>query len=288
MNEAVFYYCIGNNPKMAKIFIEQVIKKKIHKIEPRNPKLLKDYMNTKEKTLDYLVLTDEGYINIEINNYYENWRINRDISYACKLLSNSVSNKKDYKQMDKIIQINLNRLGKNKEGLEVYKFNSTYNRKGFPKTLTDIIEIYMINIDFYKEMVYNGNKKFIKDNYLLCAVDLKPEDIDNISEGNESLMEFKKNLEKINDDEDFVNWISAEKEAEMFERTRILIAEEEATKRGLKKGLEQGLEQGIEQGIEQGRTDEKKEIAKNMKNENIDISTICKVTNLSIEEINEL
>lgn len=129
-------------------------------------------------------------------------------------------------------------------------------------------------------MVYNGNKKFIKDNYLLCAVDLKPEDIDNISEGNDGLMEFKNDLEKINDDEDFVNWISSEKEAEMFERTRILIAEEEATKRGLKKGLEQGIEQGIKKGII--------ETAKKMKNENIDIDTIRKITNLSIEEINKL
>ena len=53
----------------------------------------------------------------------------------------------------------------------------------------------MINIDFYKKMVYNGNKKFIKKNYLLCAMDLTTNDIDKISEGNEELMEFKKMLE---------------------------------------------------------------------------------------------
>lgn len=268
MNEAVFYYCIGNNPKMAKIFIEQVIKKEIHKLEIKNPKLLKDYMNTKEKTLDYLVLTDEGYINIEINNYNESWRINRDVTYACKVLTNTVNNQKEYNKMEKVTQINLNRLGKNKEGLEIYKLNGTNNSKGFPKTLTDIIEIYMVNIDFYKEMVYNGNKKFIEDNYLLCAIDLQPKDIENISEGNECLMEYKKNLERINDDEDFVKWIDKETEAEMFERTRILVAEEK--------------------GLQQGEKNKQFEIAKNMLSKNTDIEFISEVTGLTQEEINRL
>lgn len=284
MNEAVFYYCIGNNPEMAKIFIEQVIKKKIHKLEMKNPKLLKDYMNAKERTLDYLVLTDEGYINIEINNYYEDWRINRDITYACKVLTNSVDKKKEYKDMPKVTQININRLGKDKGAYEVYKLNSTNNTKGFAKTLSNIIEIYMLNIDFYKEMVYNGNKKFICDNYLLCAMDLQPEDIDNILEGNEVLMEYKKNLEKINDNEDFVKWISSEEEAEMFERTRILVAEERAIERGLKKGIEQGIQQGIQQGQRSKQT----EIAKNLLKENIDINIISLATGLNIDELNKL
>ena len=258
----------------------------------KNTKLLKDYMNAKERTLDYLVLTDEGYINIEINNYNENWRVNRDITYACKVLTNSLEKKKEYKDMQKVTQINLNRLGKDKDAYEVYRFNATNNSKGYPKTLTDMIEIYMLNVDFYKEMVYNGNKKFIEDNYLLCAMDLQPEDIDNISEGNESLMEYKKDLEKINDNEDFVKWISSEEEAEMFERTRILVAEEEATKRGMKKGLEQGLqqglEQGIQQGIKQGETNKQIEIAKKLLKENIDINVISLATGLCIDELNKL
>ena len=36
MNEAVFYYCIGSNLNRAKIFIEQVIKRPIYKIELKN------------------------------------------------------------------------------------------------------------------------------------------------------------------------------------------------------------------------------------------------------------
>lgn len=260
MNETVFYYCIGKSLKMAKIFIEQVIKQKIHKIEQKNPKLLKDYMYTKEKTLDYLVLTDKGYINIEINNYNKEWRIKRDVSYACKILSNAVEKTKDYTNMEKVIQINISRLGKTDAGYEIYKFNSTYKIVGFPKILTDIIEIYMVNIDFYKQMVYNGNKKFINDNYLLCAMDLSPFDIDNISEGNEKLMEFKENLEKINDDEDFVKWMSAEKEAEIIKNTIISTAKQET----------------------------QIEIAKQMINKKMNIEDIVDVTGLTKEQIEKI
>jgi len=280
MNEAVFYYCIGNDLKKVKIFIEQVIKQKINKIEMKNPKLLKDYMNTKDRTLDYLVLTDYGYINVEINNYYEDWRINRDITYACKVLTNSITKENEYKNIPKVIQININRMGKNKDGIEIYKFNGTNNSKGFPKTISDIIEIYMVNIDYYREMVYNKNNKFINENYMLCVMDLQPSDIDNIKEGNGLLMEYKKDLEKINNDEDFVNWISSEKEAEMFERTRLLIAEERAIERGMKKGMEEGYKQGIEQ--------KQLEIIKSMLNKKMDDVLISEITGVSIEEIEKI
>ena len=265
-NEAVFYYCIGNDLKKAKIFIEQVIKRPIYEIQIKNSKLLKDYMYTKEKTLDYLVLTDIGYINTEINNYNKDWRIKRDVAYACKVVGNSVLKAKDYNKMEKVIQININKMGKTSKGIVSYKLNALEEVKGFERTLTDVIEIYMVNIDFYKDMVYNGNKKFIKDNYLLCAMDLLPEDIDKISEVNEELMEFKEMLEKINDSEDFVKWISAEEEAEIFNNT----IKNEARREGIKEGIRN------------------LEIAKNLLINNVSLEIISQSTGLSLEEVEKL
>jgi len=129
-------------------------------------------------------------------------------------------------------------------------------------------------------MVYNKNNKFINENYMLCVMDLQPSDIDNIKEGNGLLMEYKKDLEKINNDEDFVNWISSEKEAEMFERTRLLIAEERAIERGMKKGMEEGYKQGIEQ--------KQLEIIKSMLNKKMDDVLISEITGVSIEEIEKI
>jgi len=287
MDEAVFFFCIGNNLKFAKIFIEQVIQKPIYKIEMMNCRLFKDYIHTKEKTLDYLVLTDNGYVNIEINNYNNSWRIKRDVSYACKILSNSVSKSGEYDNMQKVIQININRLGETEKGYEVYRLNATEEYKGFPKLLTDVIEIYMVNIDFYKKMVYNGNKKFIKKNYLLCAMDLTTNDIDKISEGNEELMEFKKMLEEINSTEDFVKW-DYEKDAEMIHNSIVSEARREGLQQGLQEGLEQGLEQGLQEGLEQGKKEKQIEIAEKMLIKQISIEQIVEITGLTEKEIYNL
>ena len=67
-------------------------------------------------------------------------------------------------------------------------------------------------------------------------------------------MEFKEMLEKINDSEDFVKWISAEEEAEIFNNT----IRNEARREGLKEGIEQ----------------RNSEIASNMLSKNIDLNII--------------
>lgn len=53
---------------------------------------------------------------------------------------------------------------------------------------------------------------------------------------------------------------------------------------GFDKGFKAGERHGIQQGIQQ----EKIAIAKNMKKQNIDIETICKITGLTIEEIKNI
>ena len=83
-------------------------------------------------------------------------------------------------------------------------------------------------------------------------------------------------LVKVNEDADFLNFISVEKDNMMIENS----IRDEATKKGIKQGLEQGLERGTEQS--------KNEIAKNMLKKGLDISLISEVTGLSNEQINNL
>ncbi len=79
-------------------------------------------------------------------------------------------------------------------------------------------------------------------------------------------------LVKVNEDADFLNFISVEKDNMMIENS----IRDEATKKGLKEGLERGTEQS------------KNEIAKNMLKKGLDISLISEVTGLSNEQINNL
>ena len=97
-------------------------------------------------------------------------------------------------------------------------------------------------------------------------------DLENISKGNGVVKKYMEELVKVNEDADFLNFISVEKDNMMIENS---IRDE-----GIRKGLELGLEKGTEQS--------KNEIAKNMLKENMDISLISKLTGLSNEQINKL
>ena len=53
-------------------------------------------------------------------------------------------------------------------------------------------------------------------------------------------------------------------------------------------GIEEGIVKGREEGIKEGIEKEKISLAKNMKNDKVDLSTISKYTGLSIEKIEKL
>ena len=106
--------------------------------------------------------------------------------------------------------------------------------------------------------------------------DLEVTDLENISKGNGVVKKYMEELVKVNEDADFLNFISVEKDNMMIENS----IRDEATKKGLKEGLEKGLERGTEQS--------KNEIAKNMLKKDLDISLISEVTGLSNEQINNL
>lgn len=55
-----------------------------------------------------------------------------------------------------------------------------------------------------------------------------------------------------------------------------------------RKGLEQGLEQGRNEGLAEGAEQEKRKIAKNLKQAGISIDVIAENTGLSAEEIEAL
>ena len=75
-------------------------------------------------------------------------------------------------------------------------------------------------------------------------------------------------LVEVNEDADFLNFISVEKDNMMIENS----IRDEATKKGLERGTEQS----------------KNEIARNMVKKGLDISLISEVTGLSNEQINNL
>ena len=61
-----------------------------------------------------------------------------------------------------------------------------------------------------------------------------------------------------------------------------------AKEEGRAEGLEKGRSEGLEMGLEKGRSEEKLEIAKNLKSMGLSLEAIKQATGLSTEEIEKL
>ena len=144
------------------------------------------------------------------------------------------------------------------------------------KCYCDKLKIIEINMDKIMNMWYHGDKKKALEYKYFLMLDLEPKDLDVVCKGDKMMEKYKEKIEKLNEDPEFIEVVSKEKDAEMVHNTLI------------KEGYEQGLEQGMSQGLEQGSVNEKYEIAKNLLDNNVSIDIIIKSTGLSKEKIEEL
>lgn len=87
-------------------------------------------------------------------------------------------------------------------------------------------------------------------------------------------------LNKINEDPDFREYMTYEEDQRKIYNSRMSEAEEKGLEKGMKKGLEKGIEQGIQQGINQ--------VVKQMIDSGMDKNEISKITKLPIERIETL
>lgn len=105
---------------------------------------------------------------------------------------------------------------------------------------------------------------------------------------NEKVGKAKKVLEEISQDE-HERYLAELREKYIMDKKAIEDAGfDKGLEAGIKQGIEQGLEQGIKQGLEQGKKQQAIDIAKNLKEQNVDIDIICKTTGLTKEEIENL
>ena len=140
--------------------------------------------------------------------------------------------------------------------------------------LTDVMEIYIIELPKFKKYKEKENNKL---NLWVRFIE-EPEVVD-VKE-NEEVGKAKKVLEEISQDEH---------ERYLAELRQKYIMDKKAIENaGFDKGLEAGLEQGLEQGIKQGKEEKTIDIAKKLKEQNVDIDIISKTTGLTKEEIKDL
>ena len=106
--------------------------------------------------------------------------------------------------------------------------------------------------------------------------DMDKEDLFKLSKTDKLAKKYYDKLMELNTNQEFVGLLSNDEEYEIYVKSEISEARDDAHKEGIKEGLAQGSKES------------KQEIAKTMLKEKMDIKLIAKVTKLSIEEIEQL
>ena len=224
----------------------------------------------RKKNLDLKILVnDRIHLNIEMNSSYYRGLHQRNFGYASAIYASTIPKGKKYEKEDVFYHIDVScNLPKDyKKGQRVNKVMYVQNEE-FSKYLHNFI-IRIIDMDTIKKLWYQKDAIGIKKHYLMMALMLGREELDELS-SQEVLNDDEKRIVKkigeeiikMNEQDSFANYISAEKDAEMVMNTIVYNETEKAQKRGFKQGRKKGLLEGIEHGREQSRIETIERMAK--------------------------
>ena len=233
-------------------------------------------INSVDSKVDSIYKVDDKYINIEIN--YNNKRIVtiKNNIYLYNIILRQIGKSKDYKNVLSVIQININNYDLFKEGDFIYKSQMIETK--YKKKRDEMITIYDINLDYLKKIDYTEiierNYNLEKILYIFICNDNK--ELDYIYKGDKIMEKVREDFDHIKaalDEMLYYNPEELERQADEYER-------EMARK--------EGREEGLKEGKENGKIEMIKEIIFNMLKLNYSINDICKSTNLSYEEVNNI
>ena len=253
------------NEEITKGLLNAILKEKVTDVSLNcNTILERDLYDDKLGILDIRARVNNAVdINIEMQLVDEKNIEKRIIFYLSKMYTQNLKKSHNYSELNKCISIlfidfELEKLK------EIPKYLTKWNirEETYSKIiLTDVLELYIINLS--KVEKYSENKlldtwvKFISNS----------EDL-NMENADESIKKAKEVLDEISEDE-HEQYLAHLREKYIFER--------------------QGIEEaGFDKGLAQGSKSKQIEIAKKMKEDNIDIKAIMKYTGLTKEEIEKL
>lgn len=231
-----------------------------------------NHVNEKRKISDMIVSFRGNMINLEMNQYYYEGIVEKNLSYAMKIQSDHILIGSSYAELNKTILINFDNYEKYGDEL-IIKFQLR-DEKG--RIETKNFESYHINLEKVKRMYYNRVElsKLEKEILLLSEENIKT--LEEISKGESYMEEAKDKLVHLTEDSQFIGLYDGEKMKEWENNTRLEYAK--------KQGRESGLKEGYESGLKEGQI----RIAKKLKDMGMDIKDISDATGLSIEDIESL
>ena len=261
------------NPKneyLLKALLEDILKVKIEIKKILPTELIVGNNIIKSKRVDALILAINKKIEIEINASINEYVYIRNMAYICNIYSTNALVGDSYNQNIDIIQINLTWGLDYEESKREFRI-SDKNGNVYVKNLL----IMEINMEYYKKIWYSKDEKKIKENELLVMLDLNEGELKKMPKSDKISEKYIESVTIVNNDPFFQEYMSHEEDQRKMQNSLIREAEDSGYEKGIKLG-EEKLEQ------------EKIKMIKNMLNEKIDINTISKIANLSIEKINKI
>ena len=234
--------------------------------------------NSVNSEVDVALESNEILVNVEVNSVRSRKNERKNNMYICHLVLRQTRNAKDYsKKFKKVYQINLNTYSVTNDDRFIVR-----SRLLDDKTYEEIhsfFEIYDINLakilDKDYTIIKKDEKSLEKLLYLLVSDDERL--IKKVYDGDEFMAKIIREVK--NSSDDFDNLLRYNRDV-IFDGNE----KEEAFEDGIERGYKKGYGHGIENGVEQNKID----VAKAMLQESCDVNLICRVTKLSLDQIEKL
>ena len=277
---------------LIKILAKEFLEVDLNNIKVRHPGFIAKGKNKKGEETDYYFEIDNKKVTIECNRKYNAQLFERNKSH----LRRSIIDSNDFE----VVQINF-------DGYDILNLNKAVYKFYIKEESTDsdlykeLIQIFHINLSYFAKILkegYNSNKKLsIFDKMCLIFQVRTRKVLEEIVKGEDELMNIKKAIEDINNNEgawrkytkaELELIIEAKEAMEKGMKQGMEKGMKQGMEKGMEKGMAEGIEKGIEQGIEQGKKEQQIEIAKNMLEKGMDINTIIELTALTEQEIKNI
>ena len=210
-------------------------------------------------------LNTQEIVSLEIYNYFQEKEFNKSVSYLTRIYSGQLKPGESYIDAKKVISINLMQgsFNRNHHLMDDYCF---INKRTLKKLENNPLELFLIHIDLVNDNVYNDDeKRFIKWLKLIKAKDMV--EMSKIAKGDKNMEQAVKFMRSFVNDEEVLDIYDKINDVKYYAK-------------------EEGHAEGLAEGHVKGIAENKKETAKKMLEDGLDINQIAKYTGLSLSEIN--